>query len=64
VTKEMHKAMLKAEKDLSRDKRRTMSMLEKLDINKIKIPEAMILPAVHSEQSVVNPQDEQLPLVD
>ncbi|TNV85902.1 hypothetical protein FGO68_gene8638 [Halteria grandinella] len=38
VTKDMMKKLLKAEKDRARDKRRTLSMLDGLDIDKIKIP--------------------------
>lgn len=38
----MMKAMQKAERERQRDKRRTLNMFDKLDIDKIKIPEELL----------------------
>jgi hypothetical protein len=46
VTKDQHKAIQKAERDRQKDKRRTLNMFEKLDIDKVKItPEMIAKPA-------------------
>lgn len=42
MTKDQLKAIQKAEKDRSREKRRTLNMFEKLDIDKIKLTPEMI----------------------
>lgn len=42
VTKEQLKALNKAERDRQRDKRRTLSMLDKLDIDTVKIPKDLV----------------------
>jgi hypothetical protein len=42
VTKEQLKAIEKAERDRRRDSRRTLNMLEKLEIDKIKLPQELI----------------------
>ena len=42
MTKDQHKAIQKAERDRQKDKRRTLNMFEKLDIDKVKITAEMI----------------------
>lgn len=42
MTKDQLKAIQKAEKDRSREKRRTLNMFEKLDIDKVKLAPEMI----------------------
>jgi hypothetical protein len=45
VTKEQYNAIQKAEKVRQREKRRTMNMFEKLNIDKVKLTPEMIAPA-------------------
>ena len=56
MTKDQYKAIQKAEKERKRDKYRTLNMLEKLDIDKVKLNPEMLAKPQESKKKAEEPK--------